>query len=267
MKTDTKSLSKHKNVKCCFFVLFVFFVVKKRGIPRTLKAIWYDIKGYSLLYVMFFHACFCGYAVSSETENPEDIFIRNGLVDIHTLDPDIQVNLKYSSPDNFLGKDIYGNLDKCWLQREIALKLANAQKLLKKKHPELNLTVFDAVRPRRFQRQMWEQVKGTPARHYLANPFSGSIHNYGAAVDLSIVDTAGRELDMGTAFDCFGELSQPRYEKKFLRQGLLTQTQVNNRRLLRSVMTEAGFLPLRNEWWHFNGLPEKEVRRKYKIIE
>ncbi|MGE0086228.1 MAG: M15 family metallopeptidase [Desulfococcaceae bacterium] len=221
---------------------------------------------YLLLYTFLFHACLCGQAECG-TWNLEDLFRRNGLVDIHTLDPDIQVDLKYSSKDNFLGQDIYGDLDKCWLQREVALKLVNAQRLLKKKHPELSLTVFDAVRPRRFQWQMWKLVKGTPAQSYVANPVYGSLHNYGAAVDLSITDAKGWELDMGTAFDYFGDLAQPGYEEKFLKEGKLTQEQVNNRKLLRSVMTDAGFLPLKTEWWHFSGLPKKEIRKKYKIIE
>ncbi|MEZ4525443.1 MAG: M15 family metallopeptidase [Desulfobacterales bacterium] len=221
---------------------------------------------YILLYAFVFHACFCGQA-ASETDSLEELFRRNGLVDIHTLDPGIQVNLKYSSLDNFLERDIYGSLKTCWLQREIALKLVNAQKFLKKKHPEFSLIVFDAVRPRRFQRQMWDMVKGSPAHAYVANPDSGSFHNYGAAVDLSIADAQGRELDMGTPFDWFGELAQPRHEEKFLKQGKLTQEQVNSRKLLRAVMTEAGFLPLKTEWWHFNGLPGKEIRKRYNIIE
>ncbi len=221
---------------------------------------------HSLVYIFVFHICLCGQAISG-TEEPEELFRRNGLVNIHSLDPGIRVDLKYSSADNFLGQDLYGDLEKCWLQREIALKLANAQRILKKKHPEWSLIVFDGVRPRRFQRQMWDLVKGTPAQSYVANPVSGSLHNYGAAVDLSIADAQGRELDMGTGFDHFGEFAQPRYDERFLRQGKLTQEQVNSRKLLRSVMIEAGFLPLQTEWWHFNGMRAKEIRKKYKLIE
>jgi D-alanyl-D-alanine dipeptidase len=197
----------------------------------------------------------------------EKNLIENGLVDVQSLDSSIQVQLAYASTHNFMRKNVYGNLKKCYLQKEIAAKLIKAQKRLQSEHPGYSLIVFDGARPRRIQYQMWAIVKGTAHEHYVANPKIGSIHNYGAAVDLSILDNKGNELDMGTSFDYLGDLAQPQLEQKFLKQGKLTPLQIKNRLLLRRTMTEAGFIPLATEWWHFNGLPGDQVRKKYKIIE
>ncbi|MBN1499105.1 MAG: M15 family metallopeptidase [Spirochaetes bacterium] len=204
---------------------------------------------------------------AEEISDIEKDLIRNGLVNIQSIDPTIKVELKYSTEDNFLGEDVYGDLTNCYLQKEAAVKLAKAQKFLKEKFPEYSLIVYDGVRPRRIQYKMWDIVKGTAQQGYVANPAYGSIHNYGSAVDLSIVDGEGKELDMGTPFDYFGDLAQPRYEKKFLKEGKLNALQIKNRELLRDVMTKAGFIYISNEWWHFNAFEKDAVKKKYKIIE
>jgi len=197
----------------------------------------------------------------------ENKMIENGLVDVQALDSSIRVQLAYASTHNFMHKNVYGNLKKCYLQKEIAAKLIKAQKRLQSEHPGYSLFIFDGARPRRIQYQMWAMVKGTAHEHYVTNPKIGSMHNYGAAVDLSILDNKGNELDMGTSFDYLGDLAQPRMEQKFLRQGKLTPLQIKNRLLLRQTMIEAGFIPLLTEWWHFNGLPGDQVKKKYKILE
>ncbi|MCP4134600.1 MAG: M15 family metallopeptidase [bacterium] len=193
--------------------------------------------------------------------------IEQGLVDVQTLNPDIRVDLKYSTTDNFLGVDMYGSLTKCYLVKEAARKLARAQTCLTKIKPGYRLLVFDGLRPRRYQYKMWDVVKGTARQRYVANPRYGSIHNYGAAVDLSIADAAGKELDMGTPFDSFSKRAQPRYEQVYLKKGKLTKKQIENRELLRAVMKQAGFHGLRIEWWHFNAFPKSVIKKKYKIIE
>lgn len=192
---------------------------------------------------------------------------QQGLVDIHSMAPDILVDLKYSSTDNFLDADTYGALETCYLQKEAANKLRLAQGLLKLTHPDLTLLVFDGARPRSVQRKMWALVAGTPQQEYVANPDRGSVHNYGCAVDLTIAHNDGTPLDMGTPFDFFGELAQPKLEAKFLESGNLTRKQVANRDLLRQVMTEAGFKGISNEWWHFNAVPVKVARSTYGIVE
>lgn len=192
---------------------------------------------------------------------------RQGLVDVQRLDSSIQVELKYSSTDNFMHADVYGDLERCYLQREVAEKLARAQALLKARHPGWSLKVFDGARPRRVQWIMWRLVKGTAQQKYVASPGRGSIHNYGSAVDLTICDAQGADLDMGTPYDFLGELAQPRYEAFYLKAGKLTERQVGHRELLRNTMLAAGFSPIPNEWWHFDALSRSVVTKRYKILE
>ncbi|MBC8376773.1 MAG: M15 family metallopeptidase [FCB group bacterium] len=197
----------------------------------------------------------------------EEQLQKQGLVNIHTLAPDILVELKYSTSDNFLSADTYGELENCYLQPKAAAMLKQAQDLLKKSHPELTLLVNDGARPRSIQRKMWTLVMNTPSQDYVANPDRGSVHNFGSAVDLTIATNDGVPLDMGTAFDYFGELAQPRHEARFLKEKKLTQEHIDNRHLLRDVMTQAGFLSISIEWWHFNAVPVKVARSQYQIIE
>lgn len=196
-------------------------------------------------------------------------FGRTDLVDAGQLVPGLRVELKYATNDNFLGHNVYGHLDRCYLQMEAAHKLARAQQLLEKDHPGFHLHVFDCARPRHVQIEMWARVKGTPKEPYVANPYgkTGSIHNYGGAVDLTVDDAHGKPLDMGTPFDYFGDLAHIDRERTLVAKGRLTAAQVANRQLLRKAMTKAGFLPLSEEWWHFNSLSPIETRRRYRIIE
>ena len=203
----------------------------------------------------------------TKISNLERELIRQGLIDIQQIDSTIKVELKYSTPDNFLNQDVYGDLEKCFLQKPVALKLAQAQQQLKSINPGYSLKVFDGARPRRIQKEMWKIVRNTPQQEYVADPQKGSIHNYGAAIDLTVVDGKDQELDMGTPYDFFGDLAKPTLESKFLKQGKLSKEQINNRKTLREVMTKAGFLPILNEWWHFEAFPKQAVRKKYKIIE
>jgi zinc D-Ala-D-Ala dipeptidase len=205
-------------------------------------------------------------AQNSRLPDLNRVLLDLGLVDIQTICPDILVELKYATEDNFLHKNVYGDLRKCYLVKEAASKLAAAQKNLGSKRG-WRLKVFDGARPRRIQAAMWALVKDTPKQPFVANPNTGSNHNYGAAVDLTIVDEKGRELDMGTPIDFFGELAQPRLEDAFLKKGLLTADQVLNRRMLRKVMTDAGFISISSEWWHFDAFPIAEVRKRFKVIE
>lgn len=105
--------------------------------------------------------------------------------------------------------------------------------------------VFDGLRPREVQQRLWDRVKGTEKQSYVADPQKGSVHNYGFAVDLSLQDEQGKEVDMGTPFDSFEPLAQPKLEERFLREGKLSPTHVDHRRLLRDVMESAGFKQFR----------------------
>jgi len=197
----------------------------------------------------------------------EEELIKMDFIDVQALDLDIRVELKYASVDNFMRSAVYGEFKKAWLRKDAAIKLAQANKYLKELRPDLTLLVGDALRPRRISWKMWKELEGSPMQSYVANPKAGSIHNYGCAVDITISDMSGTRLDMGTPLDFFGELAQPRYEEKFLKEGKLTEEQVANRRLLRKVMYAAGFQGIKNEWWHFEAFDKKHIRKTYSIVE
>lgn len=179
----------------------------------------------------------------------------------------VALDLRYATKNNFVGRNLYGEFNSAFLHEIAATKILKAVAHLKLIKPKYRLVIFDALRPRSVQMILWKVVKGTDKQRYVANPRGGSIHNFGFAVDISVLDESGKELDMGTAFDDFTELSQPRYEQRFKKEGRLTETQIRNRQLLRDVMEKAGFIQLPVEWWHFDALPKGEVKRKYKIIE
>jgi D-alanyl-D-alanine dipeptidase len=191
-----------------------------------------------------------------------------GLVNLQKEVPGLKKDLKYSSTDNFLKKDIYACLDKAFAQAATAEKLKKASLFLKKKKPGFRFVVYDAARPNQCQHALWNAIPLPESKKhiYVANPKRGSIHNYGCALDLSIEDEGGKALDMGTEFDFFGELAQPRCEEKMRKQGKLNEAQLANRRLLRSCMKMAGFTGTSSEWWHFNACSLKEAKRLYKII-
>ena len=194
---------------------------------------------------------------------------KAGLVDVQTLDSAILVDLKYSTTDNFVGVDVYGDLTRAYLQEAPARKLIKAQQLLVESRPGYRLLIYDAARSRRVQQILWDTLK-KPIRLkplYVADPKEGSIHNYGAAVDLTIADESGQPLDMGTSFDFFGELAYPTKEDSLVKLGKLTPRQITNRKTLRAVMRRAGFTPIDSEWWHFNAMSLEQCKQEYGIIE
>jgi len=194
-------------------------------------------------------------------------YVIENVVAVSPPISNIRVHLAYSTNDNFLHEDVYGDLEECYLRHEVVEMLTTAQTLLEEKRKGCQIIVYDCLRPRSVQYKMWRLVKGTGEEEYVADPEKGSIHNFGAAVDASIVDQEGNLLDMGTPFDYFGDLAQPRYEDRFFREGALTKNQIENRRLLRTVMKKSGFQTIPDEWWHFNAFSLDEVKRRYAIVE
>ena len=118
--------------------------------------------------------------------------------------------------------------------------------------PELQLLVLDAARPQRVQELFWRHVKGTPMQPYFAPPERGSIHSYGMAVDATLADAQGRELDMGTPFDDTTELSHPALEHAHAAAGRLGPEALAHRRLLRTAMLHGSWQAIATEWWHFD---------------
>lgn len=170
-------------------------------------------------------------------ESLQSVSVSTDYVEIKNSDA-IVLDLRYATTNNFVGRNLYGVFNRAYLQKLAAEKLDRASANLKIAQPKYKLLIFDALRPRSVQHLLWDKVKGTDQQKYVANPQSGSIHNYGFAVDLSIVDESGKELDMGTAFDDFSALAQPVREEKFLESGKITLQQLQNRRLLRKAMED-----------------------------
>jgi D-alanyl-D-alanine dipeptidase len=197
----------------------------------------------------------------------ERSLIRQGFVNIQRLDSTIIVDLKYGTTDNFTKTVLYDGLARAYLHPLAADKLVKAQQILKGIDPNLSLLVYDGARPLSVQRKMYDKVKNTSLHAYVANPDRTGLHNYGMAVDLTICDKEGNPLDMGTPFDFFGRAAGINMEEELIQEGKLTRQQVKNRKLLRQVMIEAGFLTIRGEWWHFNAVSLYEARSKYKLIE
>lgn len=175
----------------------------------------------------------------------------------------IGVELRYASANNFVGRDLYSPIDCAWLHRRAAEGLERSVEWLLAKRADLGLLVLDALRPQRVQEQLWAALQGTELLDYLANPVRGSIHSFGMAVDITLVDRDGAELDMGTPFDDLTERSHPEFEATMLANGELTQTQIANRQLLRDAMTHGGFTGISSEWWHFDHGDRDRVRAEY----
>jgi len=173
----------------------------------------------------------------------------------------ISVDLRYATPDNFVGHDVYGGLDCAWLRREAADALELAAAWLASKRPGYTLRVLDALRPQRVQEVLWAELQGTPLTMYLANPERGSIHSFGMAVDVTVIDPRGAEVDMGSGFDEMSLNSHPDHEVEHLALGLLQPAQLVERGWLRAAMRHAGFQSISTEWWHFDFGDRVAVRR------
>ena len=209
------------------------------------------------------------------------------LVDIQTMEgaEDIIVELKYSTTDNFVGKDMYRDLEKAYLTPDFARKVIRAQQVLRKRNPQLTLMIYDAARPISVQRYMRKLVEGTKFQDFVADGSKGGRHNYGVAVDLTIATNQGIPLDMGAGFDDFTDAAAVKgtsdtndqanrnlkvyreYVYGLVKRGLITQEAANNRMLLIEVMVEVGLYPYRREWWHYEELtPMSEVRQTRRLL-
>lgn len=199
------------------------------------------------------------------TINCDDIASSPEFVRLSAIDG-LRVDLRYATPHNFMNRDMYSPLDCAWVHVDAAAALNTAIESLKVVRPDVSVVVLDALRPHRVQEAMWKALEGTPLTQYLANPARGSIHSYGMALDVTLLDSSGAELDMGTPFDDMTELSHPALEDGFLHNGTLSKAQVDNRLLLRSAMTQAGFHGISTEWWHFDCGDRQHVRDTFARV-
>lgn len=196
----------------------------------------------------------------------EDITAHPDFRPLEAL-PAVAVDLRYAGPDNFAGRALYDGLDCAWLHRLAAEALDRAVAQLAIDAPEHRLLVLDALRPHRVQVALWEHLSGTELRRYLADPALGSMHSFGMALDVTLLDATGAELDMGSAFDEMHERSHPQHEPEHLARGVLTAQQVRRRELLRRCMGAGGFAGIATEWWHFDLLDRAHVRRHFVRVD
>lgn len=178
-------------------------------------------------------------AQQSILENKPQIIKDTSFVNLKDYSQDFAYDMKYATADNFLKAKVY-DCAECYLRLKTVLALIDANKKFIKKG--YRIKIFDCYRPLDIQKKMWAIVSNPK---YVANPAKGSIHNRGGAVDITLVDLQGAELEMGTSFDFFGEKAAHNYKK-------LSNKIKNNRKLLKSVMESSGFSPFDSEWWHYN---------------
>jgi D-alanyl-D-alanine dipeptidase len=185
-------------------------------------------------------------------------WIEKNFTEIHP-GPQVALDLKYATTDNFAGENLYAGFHRCFLHPVAAKKFAHACEILARKHPDLQFRIWDALRPRSVQARMFAFLRGGPYQDYVAAPDPGSLHNYGMAIDLTLQKKSGETLEMGTDFDDFRDLAQPKFEEKFRASGELSEAALGHRLWLRGILEEAGFRVLPHEWWHFNALPAEQV--------
>ncbi|OGM17105.1 MAG: hypothetical protein A2W11_11415 [Ignavibacteria bacterium RBG_16_35_7] len=172
------------------------------------------------------------------------------VVPVKQIIPDIGLDLRYSTVNNFTGQKLY-SIDEAYLSIGAIIKLKLVHDSLKQitshngiNYPQgLGIKIYDGYRPRAVQYLMFEIF---PNPTYVADPNSGSIHNRGGAVDVSIIDMAtGQEIPMPTEFDWFGQEASHSYMN-------LPANVIADRTLLYNMMTQVGgFVPYDAEWWHY----------------
>ncbi len=160
------------------------------------------------------------------------------------LDSNIIIDLKYATEDNFVEERMY-DCPRCFLRPAAAKALNQVHQEFQKKG--LRIKLLDCYRPASVQQRLWEKV---PNASYVTPPSKGSMHNRGLAVDLTLVNIEGKELNMGTAYDFFGPKAHHTHMD-------LPKEVLENRRLLKSTMESAGFKSIRTEWWHYSYITGK----------
>ncbi len=150
------------------------------------------------------------------------------------------LDIRYATDNNFTEAQIY-ECARCFLRPELAAKINRIHNDIQEKYG-YGLKMFDCYRPRPAQQKLWDIV---PNAMYVTPPKKGSMHNRGLAVDLTLVDKNGEELDMGTEYDFFGKEAHRTYDhpNPIVRK---------NRKLLKLLMETHGLTGIRTEWWHYS---------------
>ncbi len=175
--------------------------------------------------------------------------LTNGLVELVKLDPSIRLDIRYATQNNFTGRQLYDQ-PRAFLIRPAAEALVRAHRAAQAKG--FGLTIFDAYRPWRVTKALWDATPSGPQKNYVANPKKGSKHNRGCAVDLSLHDLAfGQLVSMPSGYDEFSA----RAHRDFT---AASATEMAHRDLLQRLMEDEGFRGASNEWWHFDFLGWQE---------
>lgn len=206
----------------------------------------------------FFLICFC-FGISAKAQNeayaePVQHTIEDtNFVNLKDYSKDFIYDMKYATEDNFLKAKVY-DCAECFLRLKTVKALVAANKDFIKKGYKIKL--YDCYRPLSIQQKMWAIVSNP---EYVADPKKGSIHNRGGAVDISLVDANGKEIEMGTAFDFFGPEAGHNYTK-------FSKKVLANRKFLKKIMIQNGFNSFDSEWWHYNlktGLKDPVANQKW----
>ncbi|GEC72880.1 D-alanyl-D-alanine dipeptidase [Flavobacterium flevense] len=202
---------------------------------------------------MSFYSCKSQSSPEIYKEQQTAIAEDTTFVNLKEYSTDFVYDMKYATEDNFLKAKVY-DCAECYLRLKTVQALIAANKEFLKKGYRIKL--FDCYRPLAIQKSMWKIV---PNPEYVADPAKGSIHNRGGAVDITLVDKNGKELDMGTPFDFFGVEAGHNYPN-------LSKKVKNNRSFLKKIMTQHNFKSLDSEWWHYNlqsALKDKVANTKW----
>lgn len=184
--------------------------------------------------ITVFFCLFGALAFSQKSDSLENLVkVKSGV-------NGFEFDIRYATSNNFMKQPVYP-CAYCLLRPEVAKALSEANAYFCTFGYHLKL--FDCYRPLSVQKKMW---KIFPNAHYLANPYTKkSVHNRGAAVDLTLVDDEGCALDMGTGYDYFGKEAHQDFTG-------LSKEVLKNRKLLREGMRKFGFRTIRTEWWHYD---------------
>jgi D-alanyl-D-alanine dipeptidase len=197
----------------------------------------------SIKSIILFCAILSFFSCKSQTKATNDkkeaIVNDTTFVNLKDYSKDFVYDMKYATSDNFLKAKVY-DCAECFLRLKTVKAMLSANTEFMKKGYKIK--IFDCYRPLDIQKRMWEII---PNPEYVANPSKGSIHNRGGAVDITLVDSTGKELDMGTTFDFFGIEASHNYKN-------ISQQIKTNREVLKSIMIQNGFNSFDSEWWHYN---------------
>ena len=200
-------------------------------------------KGFFLIGIAFvLFSCKTAYldsTISIEKKDIEKETDSTAFVNLKNYSSDFVFEMKYATSDNFLKESVYPCAE-CFLQAKTVKHLLEANKQFLALG--YRIKIYDCYRPKSIQKKMWKIV---PDANYVANPKKGSIHNRGGAVDITLVDSLGVELDMGTKFDFFGEEASHNYQN-------FPEHILKNRMFLKEIMLKNNFKSFDSEWWHYN---------------